>query len=263
MFAASTLLKSSFFDRDPRTVARNLLGKLLIRKTARGILAGRIVETEAYLGEGDLAAHAVAGKTARNFVLFGPPGHAYVYFIYGNHYCLNVSCLPDGVPGCVLFRALEPVAGIEEMAEARGLKIVWGGAPSPVQAERTGVPVKPGVGLTGWRSSAVAGGRSKSGLATAQETDLKKISLLKKIASGPGRMCEALSITRQRDNGKSLVSARSDLRIVDAGYRVRQVMVTRRIGIKKSADAPLRYVIAGNPFVSGSKLLHHMRGNDC
>lgn len=197
-----TPLKAEFFNRDPRQVARALLGKLLIRKTPSGILAGRIVETEAYLGQGDAAAHAAAGKTARNSVLFGPPGRAYVYFIYGNHYCLNVSCLPDGVPGGVLFRALEPVAGIEQLAKARGIEL-------------------------------------------AKESDLKKIS------SGPGRMSEALGITRDRDNGKSLVSPRSDLRIVDDAYRVRRVTVTPRIGIVKSAERPLRYLIAGNPFVSG------------
>ncbi|HYU47232.1 MAG TPA: DNA-3-methyladenine glycosylase [Terriglobales bacterium] len=197
-----SLLKPEFFDDDPRTVARALLGKLLIRKTPRGVLAGRVVETEAYLGEGDAAAHAVAGKTARNFVLFGPPGQAYVYFIYGNHFCLNVSCLPDGVPGCVLFRALEPMAGIEEMAKARGIHV-------------------------------------------RRDSDLKKVS------SGPGRMSEALSITRERDNGKSLVSAKSDLQLVDDGYRVRRVTVTPRIGIVKSPKQPLRYFIAGNPFVSG------------
>ncbi len=117
-----SLLNTGFFNRDPRPVARALMGKLLVRKTPRGILAGRIVETEAYLGNNDAAAHSAAGKTARNFVLFGPPGIAYVYFIYGNHYCLNVSCLPDGVPGGVLFRALEPVAGIKQMAAARGIE---------------------------------------------------------------------------------------------------------------------------------------------
>jgi DNA-3-methyladenine glycosylase len=222
-----TLLKEEFFNRDPRRVASALLGKLLVRKTPRGILAGRIVETEAYLGEGDAAAHATAGKTARNFVLFGPPGFAYVYFIYGNHYCLNVSCLPDGVPGCVLFRALEPVAGIKKMAQARG--IAWGRAPSPVQAER---------------NSAVVGGHTDSGFARAKESDLRKIS------SGPGRMTKALAITRARDNGKSLVSSRSDLQIVDDGYRVGRVLVGPRIGITKSADHPLRYRIAGNAFVS-------------
>jgi DNA-3-methyladenine glycosylase len=235
-----TLLKADFFNRDPRQVARALLGKLLIRKTPRGILAGRIVETEAYLGQGDEAAHAAAGRTARNSVLFGPPGHAYVYFIYGNHYCLNVSCLPDGVPGGVLFRALEPVAGIDQMAKARG--IVRGRAPSPAHVATAAL------GCPAERSSAVAGGHSNSGFTTAKESDLKKIS------SGPGRLSQALEITRTRDNGKSLVSARSDLRIVDDGYRVQRVMVTPRIGIVKSAEQPLRYFIAENPFVSGPRL---------
>ena len=206
-----TLLKADFFNRDPRQVARALLGKLLVRKTPRGMVAGRIVETEAYLGKGDAAAHASAGKTARNAVLFGPPGHAYVYFIYGNHYCMNVSCLPDGVPGGVLFRALEPVAGIEQMAKARAMDL-------------------------------------------AKETDGRKISFLKKLSSGPGRLSEALKVTRTRDNGKSLVSPRSDLRIVDDGYRVRRATVTPRIGIVKSAAQPLRYLVAGNPFVSGRRL---------
>ena len=205
-----TSLKTEFFNRDPRRVARALLGKLLVRKTTRGILAGRIVETEAYLGKNDAAAHAAAGRTARNAVLFGPPGHAYVYFIYGNHYCLNVSCLPDGVPGCVLFRALEPVSGIEQMAETRGIEVAKGMDPT-------------------------------------------KVPFLKKISSGPGRMAEALEITRDRDNAKSLVSARSDLRVADDGYRVRRVVVTPRIGIVKSAEQPLRYFIAGNAFVSARR----------
>ena len=198
-------LKVEFFDRDPRRVARALLGKLLIRKTPRGLLAGRIVETEAYLGEDDEAAHSFAGKTARNAVLFGPPGRAYVYFIYGNHYCLNVSCLPDGVAGGVLFRAVEPVTGIEEMAAARGV-------------------------------------------AVRNPDDLTKIS------SGPGRMAEAFGVTRERDNDKSFVSGKSDLRIGADGYRVRRAIVTPRIGIVKSAAMPLRYLVAGNRFVSGTRV---------
>ncbi len=198
-------LKVEFFDRDPRRVARALLGKLLVRKTPRGLLVGRIVETEAYLGDGDAAAHSFVGKTARNAVLFGPPGRAYVYFIYGNHFCLNASCMPDGVAGGVLFRAIEPVAGIEEMAAARGV-------------------------------------------AVRRESDLRKIS------SGPGRMAEAFGVTRERDNDKSFVSAQSDLRIGDDGYRVRRVIVTPRIGIVKSAAMPLRYLVEGNRFVSGRKV---------
>jgi len=116
-------LSRDFYARDPRVVSRDLLGKVLVRQEGKNLLAARIVEVEAYLGEGDPAAHAAAGRTPRNAVLFGPPGHSYVYFIYGNHYCFNVSCLPDGIAGGVLFRAPEPLAGIEEMAQARGVSI--------------------------------------------------------------------------------------------------------------------------------------------
>ena len=115
-------LQRTFFNRDPRRVARELLGKLLVRREGRKLLVGRIVELEVYLGENDPAAHAAVGLTERNRVLFGPPGFAYVYFIYGNHYCLNVSCMPEGKAGSVLFRALEPIAGIPEMQQARGLE---------------------------------------------------------------------------------------------------------------------------------------------
>jgi len=102
-------------------VGKELLGKLLVQRSDNQLRVGRIVETEAYLGKNDPAAHSASGRTARNAVIFGPPGFAYVYFIYGRYFCLNVSCLPDGEAGGVLFRALEPVIGIEAMAEARGL----------------------------------------------------------------------------------------------------------------------------------------------
>lgn len=115
-------LPRRFFARDPRRVARELLGKVLVRREQHGALTARIVEVEAYLGERDPAAHASAGKTLRNAVLFGPPGHAYIYFIYGNHYCLNVSCEPEGKAGSVLFRAVEPLTGIETMARSRGIE---------------------------------------------------------------------------------------------------------------------------------------------
>ena len=112
-------LPRGFYDRDPRSVAPDLLGKVLLRREGRKLLAGRVVEVEAYLGD-DPAAHSFAGRTARNAVLWGPPGISYVYFIYGNHFCFNVSCLADGVPGGVLFRALEPIAGMDVMASGRG-----------------------------------------------------------------------------------------------------------------------------------------------
>ncbi|MGH9500876.1 MAG: DNA-3-methyladenine glycosylase [Terriglobales bacterium] len=116
-----TVLPREFYNRDPRRVCRELLGKVLVRNQPRKYLAARIVEVEAYFGKSDGAAHSFGGRTARNAVLFGPPGFAYVYFIYGNHYCLNVSCLPDGTAGGILFRAAEPLVGIEAMAKARGL----------------------------------------------------------------------------------------------------------------------------------------------
>ena len=199
-------LGRGFFNRDPRQVARELLGKLLVRREGRKLLVGRIVELEVYLGENDPAAHAAVGPTQRNRVLFGSPGFAYVYFIYGNHYCLNVSCMPEGQAGSVLFRALEPITGIPEMERARRL-----------EAE------------TGARDQRM-------------------------LTSGPGRLAEAFSITRIRDNGKDMTSAESDLIVADDGHRPKQILATARIGITKAADMPLRFLIAGNEYVSGKKI---------
>ncbi len=109
------ILKRSFYNRPTIEVARALLGKVIVH----GPTAGIIVETEAYLGGDDLAAHSARGITPRTRVIFGPPGHAYVYFIYGMYDCLNLVCEPEGKPGCVLIRALEPVAGLELMRERR------------------------------------------------------------------------------------------------------------------------------------------------
>jgi DNA-3-methyladenine glycosylase len=192
-------LPRRFFDSPPEQVARALLGKILVRRNAAERLAGRIVETEAYLGEQDAAAHAASGCTARNAVLYGPPGHAYVYSIYGLHYCLNVSCLPDGVPGCVLLRALEPLEGLSEMRRNRGL-------------------------------SASADPRH--------------------LASGPGKLCLALGITRTADNGLDLTRADIPLGLVDDGFECGEVRVTPRIGIRKATDLPLRFFLAGHACVS-------------
>src|SRR5438046_9470365 len=109
------ILKREFYERPVEQVARELLGKVLLH----GPTAGIIVETEAYLGEGDLAAHAARGVTPRTKVIFGPPGHAYVYFIYGMYECLNLVAEPEGRPGCVLIRALDPICGIDGMFRRR------------------------------------------------------------------------------------------------------------------------------------------------
>jgi DNA-3-methyladenine glycosylase len=104
-----------FFERQTIQLSRELLSCVLLH----GSIAGMIVETEAYLGTKDLAAHASRGKTERTRVIFGPPGRAYVYFIYGMHECLNIVAERDGTPGCVLIRALEPLSGLAEMYKRR------------------------------------------------------------------------------------------------------------------------------------------------
>ena len=189
--AAGKLLPRSFYSGAPDGVACSLLGKVLARRLDGEWLTGRIVETEAYFGKDDPAAHAFAGKTDRNAVLFGPPGHAYVYFIYGMHWCLNVSCEPDGQAGCVLIRAMQPLTGIETMARLRGI------------ANR------------------------------------------KMLASGPGRLCQAMAITRAGQNGADVTDDESELQIWDDGYKPMRVRVTPRIGIKKAMDRPHRYLLEG------------------
>jgi DNA-3-methyladenine glycosylase len=195
-----------FYDRDPKLVARELLGKILIRRQGRKLLAGRIVEVEAYLGQHDPASHAFRGPTDRNRVMFGPPGFAYVYFTYGMHYCVNVACLKEGTAGAVLIRALEPLAGIEEMAVNRDLNLSL--------------------------DIGVAGG-------------------LKALTSGPARLCEALDITRTRDDGKDLTSLKSDLWIASDRSRVGEIARGPRVGITQAADWPLRFYVVGSPYVSG------------
>jgi DNA-3-methyladenine glycosylase len=193
------VLSRRFYLRSPDLVARELLGKVLARRFEGGWLSGRIVETEAYFGLDDPAAHAFAGKTARNAVLFGPPGFAYVYFIYGMYSCLNVSCEPETQAGCVLIRALEPLSGLEEMARLRGL---------PSSA-------KP-----------------------------------KLLTSGPGRLCQALSVMRAAHNGLDVTDAASELQIRDDGFQPASIRATPRIGIRKAVERPHRFLIEGNLFVS-------------
>jgi len=120
---AGELLKlpRSFYDRDTTLVARALLGKYLVRSWRGVERVGRIVEVEAYLGPRDLAAHSSRGLTPRTRVMFGPPGHAYVYFIYGMYYCMNVVTEREGHGSAVLLRALEPVRNVEGRTQGPGL----------------------------------------------------------------------------------------------------------------------------------------------
>jgi DNA-3-methyladenine glycosylase len=195
-------LGRAFYDRSPEVVARQLLGKVLRHNYKGEWLSGRIIEVEAYLGQNDPASHAFIGETERNKVLFGPPGVAYVYFIYGMYNCLNVSCLPAGEPGGVLFRAIEPLEGVKTMARLRGV-------PAASDASR--------------------------------------------ISGGPGRLCQALGISRELYNGVDMTRQGSTLEVVDDGYHVPRVVVTPRIGLKKAADLPLRFLITGDHRVADVK----------
>ena len=114
-------LPASYFARDPRDVAPDLLGYVLVSSAGGVATGGRIVEAEAYLGTNDPGSHASTREiTRRNAVMYGPPGSVYVYFAYGNHHMVNVVCCPEGEAGAVLIRALEPLYGIEEMHRRRG-----------------------------------------------------------------------------------------------------------------------------------------------
>ncbi|MFT4114589.1 DNA-3-methyladenine glycosylase [Silvibacterium sp.] len=195
-------LPRTFYLPPPDIISKALLGKLITHRFEGEKLTGRIVEVEAYFGENDPAAHSFSGKTARNAVIFGPPGHAYVYFIYGMYYCLNLSCEPEGQAGCVLIRALEPVKGMETMARLRGLAS----------------GVKPAL-----------------------------------LTSGPGRLCQAMGLTRSAHNGLDVTDRNSPLIVHDDGYEPELIVATPRIGISKAADLPHRYFVAGNTCVSGPR----------
>ena len=197
-------IERRFFVDPPETVAPQLLGKLLARRSSAGWLAGRIVEVEAYLGPHitatpDPAAHSFRGVTERNRVMFGPPGHAYVYFIYGMYYCVNVTCEPTGKAGCILIRALEPVLGGAQMAINRGLA--------------TGVSAA-------------------------------------RLTGGPGRLCQALGITRPEHNGLDLLDSNSPLQLRQDHWTASPIETTRRIGIRHAADLPLRFALVNHPCAS-------------
>lgn len=192
---AGRIIPRSFYARDTELVARQMLGCILEHDTPDGKASGLIVETEAYLGEHDQACHAAVGRTRRTAPLYGPPGTAYVYFIYGMYWCFNAVTRREGLPSAVLVRALEPLSGIPLMRERR------------------------------------RGAKSD-----------------RDLANGPGKLCAALGIGRE-DN--ELPLQRGSL-VIRAGktYPDSDIAVTPRVGITRSADWPLRWIVKHNPHVS-------------
>jgi DNA-3-methyladenine glycosylase len=190
-------LPRSFYNRDPREVAPELLNKILVRDDGR---AGRIVEVEAYAGAEDPAAHSYRGKTARNATMFGPGGHLYVYFTYGMHWCANAVCGQVGEGHGVLLRAMEPLDGLELMQQARGF------------------PAR-----------------------------------VRDLASGPGRLAQAMGIDRTFD-GADLVKGDRGIRIVSDGSPPPEVPVAGpRIGIRHGIEHAWRWHVPHHEHVSKAR----------
>lgn len=199
-------VEQAFFDQPTEKLALALLGQILVHESPEGTTAGRIVEVEMYRGPGDKGAHSYGGRpTPRTKVMYGPPGYAYVYLIYGMYYCLNVVAAPTGAPEAILLRAIEPLAGWDLMARRRHLS---GTGPTP---------------------------RARA-----------------KIASGPGRLAQALGITKAY-YGHPLWQAPLYIAAPDDAKGETAVCRGPRINIhyaEEARDFPWRFWICGHPSVS-------------
>jgi DNA-3-methyladenine glycosylase len=219
---ASTLwivdrLPREFFNRPSTQVAPELLGCVLWHDSPAGLVAVRLVEVEAYQGLADPASHAYRGQTARNAVMFGPPGHAYVYFTYGMHFCVNLVCQPAGQPQAVLIRAGEVIHGAELARQRRR------GRAADLASDL-----------------ALAGA---DGSRKVREVDL---------ARGPGRLCQALGIDRALD-GADVCGPDSPMGIGPAPGATtahEEICAGPRVGISQATDRPWRYWLADDGHVS-------------
>jgi DNA-3-methyladenine glycosylase len=253
--AALVVLPRETFARGAVEVAPVLLGCVLEHESPEGLVAVALTEVEAYQGAADPASHAYHGRTARNAVMFGPPGHAYVYFTYGMHFCVNLVCLPEGTASAVLLRAGRVVEGVPlataRRARGRTVKGEWSGTGRRAEGG------DPAVGPAG-----------SGGAARAADRDL---------ARGPARLCQALGIDRAQD-GADVCDPGSPLRVrwpdppgngagegagrpgrtVDAGPDVASwrggarpgISQGPRVGISSAAERPWRFWLTGDPTVS-------------
>jgi DNA-3-methyladenine glycosylase len=199
------MLPVRFFHRSAEIVARELLGAVVVSRVGDTRTAGRIVETEAYIGYDDPASHGYRHhRSARNAELFGRPGNWYVYLSYGMHWCANLVAEAEGSGSAVLLRAVEPLEGLDMMRLRRG------------------------------------------------------VDDARRLCAGPGRLCEALGISRSLD-GVAMRS--SEVVVLEPETAVEELLATPRIGITKAVDWPLRFVTAGSPWASRSAPASNRRGS--
>ena len=223
LIAAASPFPRGLLAADTLAAARGLIGTRLVKSGGPDTLSGRIVEVEAYVGPDDLASHARSGRTSRNSVMFGPPGVAYVYLVYGMYHCLNVVTELEGVAAALLVRAVEPVGGVEAMRAARLQRI-----------ER----------------------RARYREPAAAEMARGRIAALSpaRLASGPGLVCAAYSIDRT-DDGRDLCDPASELRLeIAADDEPLPIESGPRVGIGYAPEPwrsrPWRFFVPGNPSVS-------------
>jgi DNA-3-methyladenine glycosylase len=239
------LLPREFFDRPATEVAPDLLGCVLWHDTPAGRVVVRLVEVEAYQNGSDPASHAYRGQTARNGVMFGPPGHVYVYFTYGMHFCANLVCQPAGQAEAVLLRAGEVVAGAELAAQRRLREngraangAVQRNAREPANAHEPENSSQPG------DDSEPGNGRHAGNRRPLRSVDL---------ARGPARLCQALGIDRGQD-GADVCEPGSPMGIgLAAGPAARgqaDIRTGPRVGVSQAADRPWRYWLADDEHVS-------------
>jgi DNA-3-methyladenine glycosylase len=233
---AGAVLPREFFAGPAPEVAPRLLGCVLRRDSPEGTVAAVITEVEAYAGLTDPASHAYRGETPRNAVMFGPPGHAYVYFTYGMHYCVNLVCEPAGSVSAILLRAGRIIEGADLAAARRWSRPDAAGAP-------------PAGGTAG------AAGGSARGAPRRRHPE-------RDLARGPARLCQALGIAMAL-NGADAVDPQSPLR-VSAGpggpVPAARVGAGPRIGISQAVDVPWRFWLAGDDHVSQYRAFTPRRG---
>lgn len=210
-------LPRAFYLQETLTVAQALLNCVLVHRSPQGVTVGRISETEAYT-TGDPACHAYRGRTVRNAAMFGPPGHAYLYLIYGAHTCFNMVCAPEGVAEAVLVRALEPLAGWELMRVRRSL----------VE-------------------------RDVSGESAAPPTERDRIREARFLCGGPGKLCAAMGMTLAESGfdltGGSVISVHPPLPPFKTPDP-ENLIATPRIGITQGVELPWRFYLRGDSYIS-------------